>query len=872
LSIGLWFLNFTYEYVDKNKNWIFYVLGVLAASAALVTVSTGLVIEGYTIYRWGPAENTGALFIPFVVLLIVIPVLYGLFLIYRKAENPENILMKRTAPLIISGSVISLVITLISDVVLPNVLNMQHYFRFAESISVIQSIFIFTAVYRYNLFGIGIEDFSYNIFKLMNDGVVITNRSNKIIHINQGTENIFGIRSKRDLHNKIYALTAEMDSSAPGEQDERIIECNGADKYISVSRNKIYQSGENIGYIILLKDITEQKKYEQKLVESEATFSELFDSAPDALIVIDDEGKIIRVNQQVEILFGYLKYELLGQKVNKLLPERFRHLHENHVSNYMLDPHKRQMGAGLELLGRKKDGIEFPVDVMLSPLSRVNKKYTLGTVRDITDLKNNERKLQASEQQYKTVIQTLPYGIVETGIDGTIKMVNDAFAEIHGYKVKELLGIKIWDLAANPKDKITIRTFLEEAQKGDLNPQTEFAKRKKKGGSKIDVQIDWNYIKDTEGNTEGFISIYTDITEKLKIEQSLQKNRLMLSQAEQLSHLGSWEWDVVNDKLYWSGELYRIFGLNRNEFEPTMEEFGKRIHPDDRERVINTIKNSLKSVRPFFHFESIVKPGGEVRVLSTRGIVQTNSRNEVTGIYGSCLDVTEFKKIESDLLKSQKQLRALSANLQSTREEERTHIAREIHDELGQVLTAINMDIVLMIDEMENGGQLSESVFLSNLKSIEELIGKLIRSVQDISTELRPDILDHIGLIPALEWYLKEFSRRYKIEFELNKTIEDLEIEEFKKLDIFRIFQEALTNVARHSKASLVSVELAKSNDNFEIKVIDNGIGISEDTIEDVKSIGIIGIRERVLLINGKVTIKKGDNGGTILHLIVPLK
>ncbi len=542
-----------------------------------------------------------------------------------------------------------------------------------------------------------------------------------------------------------------------------------------------------------------------------------------------------------------------------------------HIQNYQAEPRKREMGASMELYALSKGGREFPVDVMLSPITQFNRKFTLSTIRDITERKINEKRLLESEKQYRTVVHTLPHGIVETDINGTIVLANSAYAEMHGFKIEELVGTKIWELQTNERDVQYLKTFAGRAKDGLLVPETEFAKRKTKNGKIIDVQIDWNYNRDIKGVIVGFISIVTDITVRKKIEKNLRKKRLMLSQAEQLAHLGSWEWDILNDELSWSDELFRIYGLDRREFKPTYEELINRIHSEDKERVINTINNSIKTARPFFHFEKIVRPNGEVRVLSTRGIVQTNAQNETVGMYGSSLDVTDFKKIENDLLKSQKQLRALSASLQSTREEERSHIAREIHDELGQVLTAINMDIGLMIDEIENEDKISKNSFSANLKSIEDMIEKLIRSVQDISTELRPDVLDHLGIISAIEWHSKEFERRFKILTEITKSVDSLDVDDNAKVGIFRIFQEALTNVARHAKATKVDVIVNVINDTFEMKVIDNGVGISQEAIDDIKSIGLIGIKERVYLLDGEVFIRKGENSGTELSLTIPL-
>ena len=346
----------------------------------------------------------------------------------------------------------------------------------------------------------------------------------------------------------------------------------------------------------------------------------------------------------------------------------------------------------------------------------------------------------------------------------------------------------------------------------------------------------------------------------------------MLAQAERLAHLGSWKFNINTRKLYWSDELFRIYGENKNSFEPTFEEYQKRLHPEDRSEIIKKIEIAINTGVSFSHIERIIRPDGETRILSSRGIPQTNDLGEVIGLYGSCLDITEYKKIERELLFSQKQLRALSSNLQLTREEERAKLAREIHDEIGQILTALNMDVGLIISELEGNTIINKEILFSHLESMEELIEKSIKSVQNIATELRLDVLDHLDLISAVEWQLNEFEKRYKIETKLEKSLESLEIEDDKKIALFRIFQEALTNVARHSKATRVVAVLSRENDIFEMKVIDNGIGITEENLVSIKSIGLIGIKERVLILGGEIFINTAEQGGTELHLKVPIK
>ncbi len=175
-----------------------------------------------------------------------------------------------------------------------------------------------------------------------------------------------------------------------------------------------------------------------------------------------------------------------------------------------------------------------------------------------------------------------------------------------------------------------------------------------------------------------------------------------------------------------------------------------------------------------------------------------------------------------------------------------------------------------MIDDLENNNPKKDLMIL-NLQAIESLIKKAIASVQNIATMLRPDVLDHLDFVSALEWQLKEFEKRFKINTSMRKEVIEQNFDDKTRLGLFRIFQEGLTNVARHSNATEVKVDLIINNSIFELRIVDNGIGISQDNLDSLKSIGIIGMRERIILLDGEIDIKNHEAGGVELHLKMPI-
>ena len=228
------------------------------------------------------------------------------------------------------------------------------------------------------------------------------------------------------------------------------------------------------------------------------------------------------------------------------------------------------------------------------------------------------------------------------------------------------------------------------------------------------------------------------------------------------------------------------------------------------------------------------------------------------------VDANENLKNENE-----KQMRKLALHLDAVREEERKQIAFEIHDELGYALTAIKMDITWLAKKIKS--DLAENDLNERIDSMIRLVDLAIQKVKTLSSNLRPPLLDHFGLVAAIEEQAEEFQRRTGIRCKVTVMPNDIVVEEKLKTPIFRIFQEALTNITRYAKASRVNVNIEYSDGIFKMDVIDNGIGIPMEKVKSHSSFGLLGIREKALSIGGTATIEGKHNEGTKISLVLPM-
>lgn len=351
-----------------------------------------------------------------------------------------------------------------------------------------------------------------------------------------------------------------------------------------------------------------------------------------------------------------------------------------------------------------------------------------------------------------------------------------------------------------------------------------------------------------------------------EMTKDLRASEASLAEAQHMAHLGSWLLDISTQTMTWSAETFHIFGLERFSALPDYSDYLRHVHEEDRQRVQAGLAKSLRSGEEFNTEHKIVRRDGIVRWVQT--ICRPSNNDGMILLRGTIMDITERKQTVEALKRSRELLRELTAYQDRVKEDERRRIAREIHDELGQTLLALRIDVSMLEARTGKAHPLLNEKVRSALRHIDATV----RTIRTIINNLRPAVLD-LGLTAAIEWQVNEFRRRSGISCELVLGAEEFEVDDTRATTLFRILQESLTNVIRHAKATHVLVELRQEDGYLVMKIADNGIGIGiyPDAQKSGNSFGLVGVEERAHALNGKFVITSTPGKGTTLTIYIPV-
>lgn len=486
----------------------------------------------------------------------------------------------------------------------------------------------------------------------------------------------------------------------------------------------------------------------------------------------------------------------------------------------------------------------------------------MGVGLDFSDKEKAKRAILQSEAKYKELIEQASDGIFISNMAGKYIDINSSACRMLGYRKEELLEMSGADILYYPAD-INILHERYDALKTGKSYIRETT-LKKKDGTPLDVESNSKMLSDGR-----FIGIVRDLTERKKadkaIRESEERYRTLVDNATEALVV----FDVDKKKFVNVSEsALKMFKMSRAELlEFGFVEVSPEYQSDGRlssEAGIEKVSEALAGGKPSFEWTHKDK---EANLIPCEvWLVRLPSENERL-IRGTLIDISERKKAAEEIKKNSELLRELYSYLQDIREEERTHMAREIHDELGQQLTGLKMDLFWINRRLKT----DDREITEKLKATLDLIDTTITTVRKIATELRPSILDDLGLVAALEWQGEEFEKRADIKVSFHSSLKETLVLPDASTALFRIYQELLTNVARHSGAGLVNTRIYMDEGNLYLTVEDNGAGFDIENIISKKTLGLRGIKERTSLIGGTYEIKSIPGSGTSVVISVPL-
>jgi PAS domain S-box-containing protein len=612
-------------------------------------------------------------------------------------------------------------------------------------------------------------------------------------------------------------------------------------------------------------------------VEEQARFqAHLLGAVGQAVIVTDNEGTVLYWNNAAETIYGWPAAEVMGRNILDIAPAPALRSATPSIWAHLK---KGERWSG-EFLARRKDGSSFPALVTIAPITNNKGKVTgvIGISMDITEQKQTEEALRQSHQRFELVSRASNDTIWDWDIAANKLWMSESFFTKYGYKKCENVSLEEWEKLIHPEDRERILKSRRNAIEQKAESWREEYRFLHAGGSTSYVVDRGFLLYDENGTPVRMVGSMVDVT-TLKLaeldQRYLAEERQKLLDQLRLQFermpIGYMLLDAKFRITEWNPSCERIFGFTR------AEAMGRSpfdlIVPSSLQSFVDEFTERLKTGKETLTviIENVAKDGHTV-LCEWYDTPLYDDQGNYTGLMAMVQDITERRLAEEELRKSNIQLRNLSAYLQSVREQERKHIAREIHDELGQELTALKMQAAIIqkaIAKLEAMAPKAELLELTG--SLASMADTSIKTVRRIATELRPDVLDKVGLIDALKWQAQEFEKRTGVQCLFVSRIDEWNFPDEVATALFRIFQEALTNVSRHAAATRVAAELSLREGWVEFRVEDNGRGITQEQVDNTSSLGLLGLVERARLLGGTATIVGAPGRGTTIRVQIPL-
>ncbi len=619
----------------------------------------------------------------------------------------------------------------------------------------------------------------------------------------------------------------------------------------------------------MIRDVTGRARLEKALAAQAAEYQAVLDNSPDIIARFDTIRRLRYANpafeglvgQQARRLLGRAPTETWGTPVNKAYAAAFekRLQHILDTGDSTVWEFALTTDAGLRVEYQTRGTPEFDPD------GRVNGVLTVS--RDISALKHVQAALSESEQRYREIFENASDGLYLIEVLGERRFrnleVNHTLLRAMGWQPEDVVGRLVHETAVPSVAKIYIDRY-QHCVSTEAPVREEVALQRSTGLKVFESTV--IPLRNAEGRIYRLVGISHDITAQRQLEAALEeKAREFRTLVENLPD-AIFRYDTQGRRVYVNLIGLHLTGRTLAELQGTTPEELPLSHDA-------FAREQLQSIRRVVDTGSVLETHlqhedtqGMRRFYLNRLGPELDSNGSVVGVLSILRDITELKAREAELETSRKQLRELSVHQDAVLEEERKRIARELHEELGQVLTGLRLTISTL--RVEYGVALPALKERSH--AMTALVDRAIRSMREVVTTLRPSVLD-AGIMAALEWLVQDIRQHTGLECRLMAS-ERMVLSRDRSLALFRIVQEALTNAVRHANARHVDVRLENANTRWIITVQDDGVGFDPDAPRSGKSFGLLGMRERARLLDADLTISSTPSQGTRLRMAFPMQ
>ncbi len=623
-----------------------------------------------------------------------------------------------------------------------------------------------------------------------------------------------------------------------------------------------------IRVVVAHEDITERKLTEIKLLESGEKYRNIFNDAILGIYQTTPEGRILSANPALARMYGYDRPEELINNIVDLETQSYVNPEDRKTFKGILS--REGVVEKFETQICKKNGETFWVSINAHIVKdeQGNITHYEGTIEDITEHKRAEEVLAKSEALLREAQAAAHIGHWELDTSTMTTTWSEEIFHIFSLDPEEgepsfeahqkVIHTDDWDILNN-----AMTTTIVEGTPFDIVFRI----------LRPDKTIRWMHAigypkKDSEGRIVSVFGTAQDITDRRLIEEALREKEEHYRILTEKNIAGIY---LIQDGLfkYVNPIFCSLYGYTRDELvdklclmDLVVEEEREFLKDKILQRLSGEQKSDQFSIR-------IRRKDGEIRFLEIfcSYVVYAGK----PAVLGTCIDVTEARRANEAIKRSREELRALSAYLQNVREEEGMRIAREIHDELGQSLTGIKIDISWLKKKLADIVKPADPI-QAKIDSLLTLTESTIATTRELSLSLRPGILDDLGPVTAINWQLKRFQEKTGIICMLQSDVAEATIPADYSTVLFRISQECLTNISRYADATKVKITFTGEGESLVLEIEDNGKGITTEQIRNPLSLGILGMRERIMSLNGRFSIKGTPKKGTKVRVELPIK